>query len=269
MDPDAPLVRTRKTVNPYYHGLGMVLKRLYWDLHFQSFVSRKKLVKIRDSCAGKQAVILCNGPSLNKVDFSMLVDSGVFCFGLNKINLLFDRVDFRPDCIVSVNELVIEQNADYFNTTDIDLFIDSAAATSRVVKARNNVTFIHSTNFQKFARDISVSFNQGHTVTFVALQLAFHMGFTSVALVGADHSFAVKGAANREVTSGDRDESHFDPGYFSGGVKWNLPDLFESEVWYGRARQMYVAHDREILNCTEGGELEVFSRQTLEAFLKS
>ena len=269
MDPDDPLVRTRKTVNPYYHGLGMVLKRLYWDLHFQSYISRKKLIKARDSHAGKTAVILCNGPSLNKVDFSMLADSGVYCFGLNKINLLFDRVDFRPDCIVSVNEFVIEQNADYFNTTDIDLFIDSAAATSRIVKARSNVTFIHSTNFQKFARDVSVSLNQGHTVTFVAFQLAFHMGFSSVALVGADHTFAVKGAANQAVVSGERDESHFDPGYFAGGMKWHLPDLFESEVWYGRARQMYAAYDREIVNCTEGGELEVFKRQTLEAFLGS
>jgi len=95
------------------------------------------------------------------------------------------------------------------------------------------------------------------------------MGFTRVALVGADHTFAVKGAANKEVISGERDESHFDPGYFAGGMKWHLPDLFESEVWYGRARQMYAAHDREILNCTEGGELEVFKRQTLDAFLKS
>lgn len=267
MDPNDPLVRTRKTVNPYFHGLSMVLKCLYWDLHYQSFVSRKKLINARDSHASKQAVILCNGPSLNNVDFRMLADSGVYCFGLNKINLLFDRVDFRPDCIVSVNKFVIEQNADYFNTTNIDLFIDSAAATRRIVKARSNVTFMHSTTLQKFARDVSVSINQGNTVTFVTFQLAFHMGFTSVALVGADHTFAVKGAANKTVVSGERDEGHFDPGYFAGGMTWQLPDLFESEVWYGRARQIYAAYDREILNCTQGGELEVFKRQTLEAFL--
>ena len=54
-----------------------------------------------------------------------------------------------------------------------------------------------------------------------------------------------------------------------GGMKWQLPDLFESEVWYGRARQMYAAHDREIINCTSGGKLEVFKRETLEEFLNS
>jgi hypothetical protein len=267
MDADDPLVKSRKTVNPYFHGLGMILRRLYWDIHPQSFVSRSKLRKLKDCYSGKKAVILCNGPSLNKVNFQLLSDSGVYCFGLNKINLLFGRVDFRPDCIVSVNQLVIEQNAAYYNTSDIDLFIDSTAATRRLVRPRGNVAFIHSTNFQKFARDVSVSLNQGHTVTCVALQLAFHMGFTSVALVGADHTFAVQGAANKAVTAGERDDSHFDPNYFASGVKWHLPDLFESEVWYGRARQVYTAHDRKILNCTEGGELDVFDRQTLEQFL--
>jgi hypothetical protein len=176
-------------------------------------------------------------------------------------------VDFRPDCIVSVNELVIEQNADYFNTTDIDLFIDSTAATRRIIRLRRNVAFLHSTNFQKFACDVSVSLHQGYTVTCVALQLAFHMGFSCVSLVGANHTFASKGAANKTVTATGRDESHFDPNYFADGMKWHLPDLFESEVWYGRARQMYAAHNRQILNCTEGGELEIFERQTLDRFL--
>jgi len=267
MDVDDPLVRSKETVNPYIHGLGMMLRRFYWDLHAQSFVSRRKLRKLRNSHSGERAVILCNGPSLNNVNFQLLADSNVYCFGLNKINLLFDRVDFRPNCIVSVNQFVIEQNADYFNNTDIDLFIDCNAAIQRLVRPRSNVAFLHSTNFPKFARDVSVSVNQGHTVTFVALQLAFHMGFTRVALVGADHTFAVKGAANMAVRSGERDESHFDPNYFAGGVKWHLPDLFESEVWYGRARQMYAAHDREILNCTEGGKLEIFDRQVLDRFL--
>jgi hypothetical protein len=112
-----------------------------------------------------------------------------------------------------------------------------------------------------------MSIDQGHTVTYVALQLAFHMGFTRVAIVGADHNFAVTGPANKTVVAGEKDESHFDPNYFAGGVKWQLPDLFESEVAYGRARQVYAAHDRTIYNCTDGGKLECFERMTLEQFL--
>jgi hypothetical protein len=36
----------------------------------------------------------------------------------------------------------------------------------------------------------------------------------------------VSGAANKAVTSGDNDESHFDPNYFAEEMKWHLPDLF-------------------------------------------
>jgi hypothetical protein len=95
------------------------------------------------------------------------------------------------------------------------------------------------------------------------------MGFDRVALVGADHNFAAHGAANKTVTADARDESHFDPNYFAGGVKWQLPDLFESEVWYGRARQVYEAFGRQIINATEGGKLEVFERQPLGEFLSA
>jgi hypothetical protein len=129
------------------------------------------------------------------------------------------------------------------------------------------VAFLHSNPFPMFARDCSFSLFQGYTVTNVALQLAFHMGFRQVALVGADHNFATKGPANQTVVSGARDESHFDPNYFAGGVQWQLPDLFQSEVAYTLARDMYAAHGGEVANATEGGLLEVFRRRSLSDFL--
>lgn len=269
VDTDNPLFKLRETVNPYLSGMGMMLGRLRWDLDSQSYVSRRRLKRIKDAHAGKKAVILCNGPSLTRVDFGSLEASGIYCFGLNKINLLFDKVSFRPSCVVAVNKFVIEQNVDFFNSTDIELFLDSSARTDRLVKPRSNIAFLHSTSHQRFARDVSFSIFQAATVTSVALQIAFHMGFKRVALVGADHNFSVKGSANKAVVAGERDESHFDPNYFSGGMKWQLPDLAESEVWYGRARQVYEACDREIINCTDGGELEVFERQSLDQFLGS
>jgi hypothetical protein len=269
MDTEDPLVRTSSQVNPYVYGLSLIIKRLKWDVQYQSFVSRKKLKEVKDSYVGQKAVILCNGPSLLNVDFELLGKASAFCFGLNKINLLFEKVDFRPHCIVSVNPYVIEQNAGYFNQTDIDLYLDSFAASKKLVKPRKNITFLHGTKYEKFAKDVSISLCQGRTVTVVALQLAFHMGFHRVALVGADHNFSATGPANKTVISGSKDESHFDPNYFAGGMKWQLPDLFESEVWYGRARQMYAAHDREITNCTTGGKLEVFRRETLQEFLNT
>jgi hypothetical protein len=258
-----PLVLRRATVNPYRIATSMLLGRLLWDMRPQSWVSRHRLRQWKDRYQGQRAVILCNGPSLLDVDFDKL--HGVFTFGLNKINLLFDKTDFRPSCIVSVNPFVIEQNSDFFNHTSIPLFLASRALGS--VRPRDNVIFFHSIGTRTFAKDCSISLYEGYTVTAVALQLAFHFGFNDVALVGADHNFAASGPANATVVSTERDDSHFDPNYFAGGVKWQLPDLFESEVSYTMAKHMFEAHGRRVVNATNGGKLEVFTRLDLDAFL--
>ena len=112
-----------------------------------------------------------------------------------------------------------------------------------------------------------MSIGLGSTVTYVALQLAFHMGYDSVALIGCDHNFETKGPADKIVQADNTDPNHFDPTYFSKGVKWNLPDLLNSERGYLLARKHYENNERKIFNCTEGGKLEIFERLTLEDFL--
>lgn len=262
---DNSLGRLRPTINPYRHAASAVAERLRWDLRPESWRSRRGLRRWRDRHEGRKAVVLCNGPSLLKTDFSLL--EGVFTFGLNKINLLFERSTLRPSCVVAVNPFVIEQNAGFYNETELPLFLDSGATGH--VRRRPNVLFLHSGRQVKFARDCSVSIYQGHTVTFVALQLAFHMGFREVALVGCDHSFSSKGPPNEVVTAGEKDPDHFDPNYFAGGVKWQLPDLVQSEAAYVLARDTYEAFGRRIVNATEGGALEVFPRTGLAEFLTS
>jgi|ADGO01.1.fsa_nt_gi Uncharacterized protein conserved in bacteria len=262
---EEPTLALKPTVNPYRFAAYLIVQRLRWDLRPESWRSRQALRNMRDRYAGQKAVIVCNGPSLLKSDLSLL--DGIFTFGLNKINLLFDKSTFRPSCIVSVNPYVLEQNADFYNRTDIPLFLDSAALGK--VHPRPGVIFLHSTEQRKFARDCSVSIYQGATVTFVAMQLAYHLGFSRVALIGCDHTFSAKGPANKTVVAEGRDADHFDPNYFSGGMKWQLPDLVESEAAYTMARDIFYASGREIVNCTEGGQLEVFHRQPLVEFVRS
>ena len=260
-----PILLQQKNLNPYRNAVGRMVNRLLWDLNLQSWVSRKKLKKIYESNKGKKAVILCNGPSLLKVDLTLLED--VYTFGLNKINLLFDKTNFRPNAIVAVNELVIEQNKDFFNSTNIPLFIDSKGIKN--ISPKDNVTYLHADAQVKFSRDVSLSLWQGNTVTTVALQIAFHMGFEKVALVGCDHNFGVSGPANKTVKSEEVDISHFDPNYFSKGVKWQLPDLVTSEYGYYLARETFDAEGRELYNCTEGGNLEILERKSLIDFIKN
>jgi hypothetical protein len=269
----AEFLRNRRpTINPYrdyvsqqVDGLSKVGERICWDLRPVAWRSRARLRDLANTQSGGKAVIVCNGPSLLKSDLSLV--EGLPTFGLNKINLLFDKRAFRPSFIVAVNRLVIEQNDEFFNATSIPLFISHNGVDR--VKERDNVCFLHTVHAPKFAKDVSISVNDGGTVTFVALQLAFHMGFRKVALVGCDHNFATKGPSNQTVTSKEEDKSHFDPKYFGAGVQWQLPDLEASEMGYRLAANVYEAHGGEVINATEGGLLEIFRRQSLKDFVTS
>lgn len=253
-------------INPYRIALNSIWMRLRWDIQPCAWTSRRKLLRWKNRFPGQKAIVLCNGPSLNKVDFDLLLKRGTFTFGLNKVNLIFDRTDFRPSVIVAVNSFVVEQNAAFWAQTDIPLFLDSRV--KRKVNFRSNVHFLHIARGPgQFARDCSISVVEGATVTYIAMQLAFHMGFRLLALVGCDHSFATKGAANTVVISASEDRDHFDPRYFSGGLKWQLPDLLGSELNYQTAGEIFEHHGGKIINCTEGGKLELFERQSLDHFL--
>ena len=259
-------IKVKEKLNIHRFIIGFLKNRLLWDLNFKSWKSKRYFNKIKDSYKGKKLVILCNGPSLNKVDFDSLKESNVVTIGLNKINLLFERTDFRPDFIVSVNKLVIEQNQAFFNETKIPLILDSSS--SKYIKNKKNINYIYSLPFQlKFARDVSSSVCQGYTVTYVALQIAYHLGFEKVALVGCDHNFATKGSANMTVNSGEKDPNHFSDKYFSKGLKWQLPDILGSEIHYKMAKEYYENDSRLIVNCTEGGKLDIFNRMTINEFL--
>ena len=251
------------TLNPYRQAFSKVRRRLLWDLKKQSRVSRKHLRSVLGKYENQKAVIVCNGPSLLKTDFSLL--NGIFCFGLNKINLLFDKTDWRPSAIVSVNRHVIEQNRDFFCETDIPLYLSRFAVSE--IAARPKVCFLDTTaGTGVFARDCSMTMAEGFTVTYAAMQLAFHMGFSKVALIGCDHNFATRGPANKAVKAEETDPNHFDPKYFADGVTWQLPDLVQSELHYQIALEKYLESERHIFNCTEGGKLEIYPRMTLEQF---
>ena len=257
-----PLSR-RAALNPYLIAARQVWQRMKWDIHPEAWRSRSKLVALRDSHAGEKAVILCNGPSLNRVDLDLL--GNAYCFGLNKINLMFARTAFRPSCIVAVNPLVLEQSAPFYNKTDIPLFLSRVAVP--IIRPAANRVFLDLPSMEdRFARDCSMSVFIGATVTSVALQLAFHMGFTKVALVGCDHHFETHGPANTVVETGGHDPNHFDPAYFAN-LPWQLPDLLKSELSYRMAADVYAAAGRMLINATDGGKLEILPRMALADFL--
>ena len=199
---DNPIVASRSTINPYFEAAGELLRRIKWDLHPLSWSSRARMRSWKDRFTEQKAIIVCNGPSLLQSDLTLL--DSVYTFGLNKINLLFDKSAFRPSCIVAVNRYVIEQNKDFYNQTDIQLFLDSYA--TKFVRSRRNVIYTHSTRQKTMARDWDL---ESDVVTRheSARNLRVHRG-VDLALAPADHARAdgkgdidgrAVGAADRAV----------------------------------------------------------------------
>lgn len=255
----------RFNMNPYRIAAYLFLDRLKWDLRHQSWSSRSTLKDLKNHYASKKAVIVCNGPSLLETDLTLL--DGVYTFGLNKINLLFDQTAFRPSSIVAINPFVIEQNKAFYKSTSISLFLEAKASVDAGLLNVKPATFLHSIDFSSFSEDCSFSLFQGYTVTYVAMQLAFHMGFSEVALIGCDHNFHVSGPANEVRTVQGSDKSHFHKDYFSAGQQWQLPDLRQSEAYYALAKDNFEKHGRHLVNATEGGLLELLPRVSLADFV--
>lgn len=220
--------------------------------------SIRTLKELKDIHTGRRCFILGNGPSLNQTDLSLLEDE--ITFGLNRIYLLFPELGFSTTYLVSINTLVLQQCAQEFSALPLLKFFTWRGR--EWFDNEENIVFLDTdyTPPADFSRDASGRVFEGSTVTYVALQLAFHMGFEQVILVGVDHNFAVKGTPNQIVISTEGDQSHFSPEYFGEGFRWQLPDLEASEAAYRMARQAYEASGRQVLDATVGGKLTVFDK---------
>lgn len=221
--------------------------------------SLRRLAGLKDIHKGQRAFIIGNGPSLKQTDLGKL--KGELTFGLNRIYLMFPELGFETSYLVSVNDLVIEQCAQEIAALPMPKFLSWHSHRFFTFQPFNLPTFLHTTyDNPTFARDARFRLWEGATVTNVALQLAFHMGFEQVILIGVDHNFTTQGKANTTITSDGDDPNHFHPGYFGKGFRWQLPDLETSEIGYRMARQAYEQAGRSILDATVGGKLTIFPK---------
>ncbi|MGQ9350966.1 6-hydroxymethylpterin diphosphokinase MptE-like protein [Mycolicibacterium gilvum] len=214
----------------------------------------------KNEYAGRRCVIIGNGPSLKKTDLSLLQDE--ITFGLNRIYLMFDELGFETTFHVVVNQLVVEQCAEDFRAINAPLF--TTTPSRAYLEGSPETAYLNKLVGPRFSRDASHGIWEGATVTYVAMQLAYYMGFSEVVLVGVDHRFAVSGPAHQVVESAGPDASHFDPRYFGKGFKWQLPDLETSEVAYRLARKAFEKDGRRIVDSTVDGALTLFPKLSLE-----
>jgi len=232
---------------------------------YKSFLNSTKHLK--NNYNNKRCVIIGNGPSLNKIDLKLLENE--YTFGLNRIYLLFNKLGFQTDFLVSINRYMIEQFHDEMSSTKCKKFYHYKY---RKYINSEDACFIPQTIYglNKFDKVNNGFISYSGSVTFLAIQLAIYFGFSEIILIGFDNNFKNKGPSDKAITSKGEDSDHFHKNYFGKGVIWQLPNYDAIDFGFKIVKNYFHnTPSKTIINCTVGGNLNHFKRAELADYLKN
>jgi hypothetical protein len=225
--------------------------------------ARRLLPMLSRRRRGDMCVIVGNGPSLARTDPALVARFDAFVSNLAIRSEVWARAA-TYHCVV--NHLVADQARAEINALE--------GATRffpywlrPFLRGGDDTVFLNAAGYREFSTDPARRISWRATVSYFSMQVALALGYRTILLVGFDHRY-VQPADAREgdpINQGDApDVNHFDPGYFRG-MAWHAADTAQMEDCY-RLAQAALGPDRRIINCTEGGALEVFPRGRLEDF---
>ena len=203
---------------------------------------------------GETCLVLGNGPSLKDVPLKFL--NKYTTFGTNRIYLI---PKFTPTYYVAVNGNIINQSIEEINAIDATKFISAEFASK--IKGAHPLADNGRPHFSKNPFDVLY---EGFSVTYVCLQLAYWMGFTTVLLVGVDHKYPTSNG-NANVLTSAPNGNHFTDDYYKEGEVWNNPDLVRSAKAFELAQEAFSKSrpKRHIINLTKDTGLDVFTKGSI------
>jgi len=239
-----------------------------WSRH------RKRIQELRNCYAGRRCFVIGGGPSLAQTPLDLLTNE--ITIASNAIFLLFGEISFRPTFYTVEDQLVAEDRAPAINQLR-GMHKIFPADVWRYLKEDEETIYVNFKRgeydgFPKFSDRLDEVVYWGGTVTFMNLQLAWHLGCREVYLVGIDHSYQPPSAKDKMegnvITWQSADVNHFHPDYFGPGYRWHDPRVDRMELGYLEARRFFTEHGGVIYNATIGGKLEVFPRVKFEDLIE-
>ena len=240
--------------------------------------SRSRLQTLESKYQGQRCFIMGNGPSLNKMDLSLLKNEIVW--GSNRCYLLYDQIEWRPKFYTAVDTRVVPDVAEEINrivVADKNTTCFFSFDHRRIIKNEGNVYWFEiipaneaDLPFGVFSKDPSKSIpSYIATVSIVMLQMAVYLGFSPIYLIGCDTNYIIPSSTLKDgpdglVSTANDDPNHFTPNYFGKGAKWHDPHV-ERMFWqYEQVKNACEILGVQIYNSTVGGKLETFPRMDFE-----
>ena len=122
----------------------------------------------------------------------------------------FDQRGFTPSYYVCVTERVVEQCAREIEVLNMPKFLGWHCRD--LVDFTDDMSFLWTRGGLRswVFSELTEGCWEGSAVTFVAIQLAYYMGFSEVVLIGVDHAYNFSGKPHAAVVSDGADPNHFD-----------------------------------------------------------
>ena len=293
------MIRFSKLYPKYKYPIGFLkLLKAYYDYFDHPVIDNKNpelggflglngkqsfLSSLRDKHKGERCFIIANGPSLNKIDISLLKDE--ITIGCNGIYKNFSKWGFNTNYYMIVDNVQIDIRAKEIaklkgsvkftglhNSYSFPFFNDMNYFH---VPIRSNMEYLEKELLPPFSNDVASIMHRGPTITYLMIQMAYHLGFSKIYLIGLDHNYGklpeLFPPGKIKVTKENYhlvQECHFDKDYYKIGDTLGVPNVKAQEKAYTSAKTFIESTGREIINLSPDSKLNIFKKEDYESLLK-
>lgn len=259
-----------------FHPLSSIQARTQTVLlkHFRHTKHGRYMKKIHNSHLGESCFIIGNGPSLTAEDLTALHNAGIASFAVNRIFRIFPQTPWRPTYYVNTDHVLIRDMLEDVNRLDrSEKFIPLQDRYYHNIKVKKAHYFFRNDLRERdgedgFHLDCTEQVNTRGTVTIDCMQLAMHMGYRHIYLIGVDHNFDKVITENGEVIIDPSVKNYFCEGYDDDVANEVVHDLGTTTKAYMDVKKFIDKYDVHIYNASRQTKLQVFPRVTFEEALR-
>lgn len=242
--------------------------------HFRLTRYGRYMRKIHNRNVGESCFIIGNGPSLTAEDLNILYKNDIDTFAVNRIFKIFPQSEWRPTYYVSTDHVLIrDMLEDVNNISAKEKYIPLQNKYYHDIKVKGAHYFFRNDLREKdqlegFSLDCSEQVNMRGTVTIACMQLAMHMGYRHIYLLGVDHNFDKVITESGEVVVDPSVKNYFCEGYDDDVANEVMHNLGNTTKSYMDISKFCSRHGVEVVNATRKTKLEAFKKMTFEEAIK-
>lgn len=218
--------------------------------------------------------VIGNGPSLSASDLSVLKERGIPCFAVNRIFKIFSQTAWRPTYYVSTDHVLVRDILDEVSALPLgEKYVPLQNKYYHGINIKDAHYFFRNDSREKdqpdgFGLDCTEQVNIRGTVTIACIQLAIHMGYRHIYLLGVDHNFDKVITETGEVIIDPSVKNYFCDGYDDDVSNEVQHDLGTTTKSYMDIQRFCKKNGIEVINATRKTKLRAFDQLTFEEALE-